>query len=176
MIRERIGFIDSEYTDIEKLPARVNVLGEPIKTDREGRVDIIHYLFDITRSQPYRPEEKPQIEIYKNYLKTENKEWLYPVAPRNVTFEKEDIKLTPELRNEYQKMLGSSISKRLQNKYGQGQKVPAGIKLESFVKIKTEESESVKKEFMEKYKSQIQDLYKEKMEQKSKAGPREIFR
>lgn len=176
VIRERIGFIDSDYTDIEKLPVRVNVLGEPIKTDREGRIDILHYMFDISRSQPYRPEEKFQVQIYKNYLKTEDKEWLYPVAPRNVTFEKEDIKLTPVLRNEYQRMLGQEITKKLQGKYGKVRPVPESISLEWFKNTKNNIKEKVKKEFMKKYDSEIQDLYKEKLEKESKAGPRELFR
>jgi len=128
-IRKRLGFLNIPGAKMEELKPQYNLWGKTQKTDSNGQMDIIHYLFDFTRSEDmgdFATGNRTNEIILKKYLDTKDSDWIPPMAPRDESFVKggykytdsegkdiegqyEEIgrvKLTPNLRNEYQRILG----------------------------------------------------------------------
>jgi len=77
------------------LPPLINMWGEPIKNVPEGKNAYVHFLFDVTKGQKV---DKKQfgIQLYDLYKRTENKDVIPSVIPREISIEGNKRKLTPK--------------------------------------------------------------------------------
>ena len=179
VIRKRLGFLPGEEFDIEKLPAKYNVLGEPIRTDFEGKPDLWHYFFDFTRAQVYAPEKSKYVYAFKKYKETGDSEWLFDIPPYTHKVDGTSFKLTPQLWNEYQRMIGENAREEY-DKYWKTAQKDSKIKqnemsLVKFNSIKKIAKERAKTEFEETYKTELERLKLEKIEAEKIVKSQKLF-
>lgn len=172
-IRNKIGFIPAEGVEIEGLKPKYNVWGQPIKTDVEGQPDWFHFMFDFTRSEDVNPEEQEHFFIYKNYIESQDTEWIPPIATKDFKYEyfvKEKgknvkkqlkVKLSEDLLNEYQRVLGNAeseaVNKLWESKdlWEKGQVEP---NLKQVKKAYNKAQDKAKDLFFTEYQSQLEKL------------------
>jgi hypothetical protein len=172
-VRNKIGFIPAKGVEIEGLKPKYNVWGQPIKTDVEGQPDWVHYLFDFTRSEDVNPVEQEHFFIYKNYLKTKDTDWIPPIATKDFKYEyvvKEKgkntkkelrVKLSEELLNEYQRILGRSESDAVDRIWESQELWPNGQVEPSLKQVKkayNKAQDKAKELFFTEYQSQLEKL------------------
>jgi hypothetical protein len=179
VIRKRLGFLPGEEFDIEKLPAKYNVLGEPIRTDFEGKPDLWHYFFDFTRAQVYAPEKSKYVYAFKKYKETGDSEWLFDIPPYTHKVDGTSFKLTPQLWNEHQRMIGENAREEY-DKYWKTAQKDSKIKqnemsLVKFNSIKKIAKERAKTEFEETYKTELERLKLEKIEAEKIVKSQKLF-
>jgi hypothetical protein len=166
-IRNRLGFIKTEGISIEKLPLRYNVLGEKMRTDIDEKNALYHYLFDFTRAQAYEPEKHKYVYALKKFKDTDDSNWLFDIAPSNITYNGESVKLTPEIRNTFQRVLGENVRKRYDDEMKELTRTKSDLSLYSFKIIKENAMKDAKEYILKMYKMEIENIYKEKQDSKN---------
>lgn len=176
-IVKRLGFLNIPGAKMEELKPAYSLWGQPIKTDNSSQIDVIHYLFDFTRSEDmtdFSSANKSNEIIFKKFVDSKNKEWIPPMAPRDENFDKGsykytttddkevegtydpigNIKLTPDLRNEYQKILGEQSQYEV-NKMNGGQGVLETTTVEQITIVYEKAKKRAKKIFYHQNKEAL---------------------
>lgn len=130
------------------LPAKVNVWGEKVTGNPEGRNKYFYYLFDPTKFKNVDTEDY-KWKLYESWKNDNfNNDWLPSMPNRNVKVKGIDMKLSPKEYERYLTYIGQERAKAVQSFVRSGWRGTNEAKIEKLRDIYSEAGSLGKKKFL----------------------------
>jgi hypothetical protein len=105
VLQSKMPEFAADALNLEKLPLKRNLWGEPIKQTPEGENPFFYNFFDVTRSRSVKSDEA-NLFLYKLWKDTKNQDVLPSVPGRNITIKGTTYRLTEEQYADFQEEVG----------------------------------------------------------------------